>query len=531
MGRNQARLLTGRRISGGSTVMNRLLIRIQAETLRRNLESVHKIVETLPGLPGDIEGLATVLSEIRRSAQSVARDLNKLQEEISDHDEIERSSIGGPLRTSRDKVEQIGDQLSKARGQLEEIKKSSFVVKMSDKGKIIADTNLKTETQNLIQIVSEIECDIDTIGSEGRTWSRLSKARREASIKVFDQSIEFLGGIALRNTRLGSNICELADSMIASIHRGKASSHVIPGGVATMMMTFQHIVRLPFPGWNIWALPFAAHEFCHAALKDDLQKLRVIKEAEAEVIKLLGTDGAHRCLADIFATYTLGPAYAYAAITLLFDPTSIVDEARVQSISQTLSAMNPSNEEGPEESYLTIAGELQEEWDLGRAAAFKAIATDTDVLDTQIKALQNLNPCPKKPEGVGYQTKIDELRILWEAAARDPQAPDLRIDPEPISKLVSVLHKQLSLREINSFSFAQWSPLSEWAEKLNAGAIDEIKTDGFDIRHALNAAWLARIHAAPTSNADLEISAMELANRVRERIPGQVGKKIPGDPW
>ena len=76
-------------------------------------------------------------------------------------------------------------------------------------------------------------------------------------------------------------------------------------------------MRLWVPHWSIWALPFTAHEFWHVAASLGIwDKLREHLDPEEHC----SDPALDTCLADAFATYTIGPAYAYAAVTLLLNP-------------------------------------------------------------------------------------------------------------------------------------------------------------------------------------------------------------------
>jgi len=341
--------------------IDNMLLRIRAETLRLNLKQASDTLENLPTLSEELEDARRILDKTSESA-------GKLAECLSD---LGISALKGnppshvELREPRNAAEDIGSGLKKMDAGLQEIRNNSFIAQVAS-GKDIA-TNIGSVASDLIVTVEAIERDIADPAQFSAAWQRLSTAWEEAGGQVFSESIELLGGIALRDARLDDNICELADALIATISRyNRPPTRAIPGGIASIMMTSDRVIRLPFPQWTIWALPLTAHELYHIILQKELGRRAEITRATAGVVALLGGPAADRCLADVFATYTLGPAYAYAAITQLFDPTRQEDEARMEAILTTLALMNPTHDVGPGSSYLTEAEWLRSEWEAAK---------------------------------------------------------------------------------------------------------------------------------------------------------------------
>ena len=56
----------------------------------------------------------------------------------------------------------------------------------------------------------------------------LAEAEMEARKSLFQESIELLGGFALRDARLDEDICELGDKLIQSIRMPGGDLSVIP---------------------------------------------------------------------------------------------------------------------------------------------------------------------------------------------------------------------------------------------------------------------------------------------------------------
>jgi hypothetical protein len=74
-----------------------------------------------------------------------------------------------------------------------------------------------------------------------------------------------------------------------------------------------------FPEWTIWAVPLTAHELGQVVIKE---ADGLLEEYVRSQIRRNKTKQQHMrvLLADAFATYVMGPAYACSAILLRFNP-------------------------------------------------------------------------------------------------------------------------------------------------------------------------------------------------------------------
>jgi hypothetical protein len=79
-----------------------------------------------------------------------------------------------------------------------------------------------------------------------------------------------------------------------------------------------------------------------------------------------------------------------------------------------------------------------------------------------------------------------------------------------VQTLFDGLHKLVYFR----FEPSQWGTVKSWAEKLVAGKVDKIEfSKQHNMRHALNAAWLARVSDRRTN--DISEVANILVDRLR----------------
>ena len=452
---------------------NTLLLRIRTETLGLNLQKAHCSLQMLPNLSGDLEEIRILLKRARALIEDqVLTVITESKKRIRKSEPLDRISLDGAERAADDNLEILHHAITK----LATLENKSFLVQVRSIGKEIWRC-LEDRAFILQDKVKELERRIVANGAgtvrPGREeWEGLRKATSDATTDVFNESIELLGGIALRDARLDADICDLADALIRSIAAVSPDrqARVIPGSIASIMMTLERFVRLPFPEWTVWALPSVAHDFWRLADKREIVNslsvnVRRRQESEAPA-KLLDNPYFTICLADMLATYAMGPAYAYAIVTLLLDPTDPSNDLRVYSILKMLDVMNGQNVQGMTESYVTLAHELEEAW--------KAAKSQTQASPSQFPPIE-----------------ASSLNIL-----------------------TSCLQDVLQRFSIREFSWHQWMPLNDWRKPLLDGEVEKISSlPDVDMRHVLNAAWLARVERRPIEDKLTE-NVMKLAQLV-----------------
>ena len=239
-------------------------------------------------------------------------------------------------------------------------------------------------------------------------WEKY-RSYNQKSRRIFSQCLDLLGGVMLRGQQLEENTCDIAEALIGEIGRktGYSWTSVMILSEDRLFddVTYRtEIVRLRFPEWDIWSLPFTVYEVGQliAANRDRIpddgdffdnqmkrirdliidtatdttdetekwarefvtirDKYRAKKKSsngttnektirdEEEIKEFLSrlSQRLKILFADLFATYFLGPAYIYARLYMRFMPdTLILDQApeytsalRVSIMMSTLDQMN-----------------------------------------------------------------------------------------------------------------------------------------------------------------------------------------------
>ncbi len=270
------------------------------------------------------------------------------------------------------------------------------------------------------------------------------------------------------------------------------------------------MVRVRFPEWTIWTLPFAAHEYGHVVLKEFSRLDKIIRE---EVDKWLETDPEFQALpadkqdiekndgplqqratsyvkeflADAFATYLMGPAYAFPAILLRFDPT-------------------------------------------GSSALSRGLPLDTHRAYIVLEILKGMNSAITQP----YQWVIDYLTTKWEETQKRVNATPLtapekaRLDAviEGWRRFPSMFLPEAGYQHSGNEG---WAIAGGWAQLWSEQAKNMVPLQlppGIDhssrLRDVLNAAWICRIKGDVSDVAEIEKIAKVLINEIRLKIAKQV---------
>src|ERR1043166_6902093 len=169
------------------------------------------------------------------------------------------------------------------------------------------------------------------------SWGSLADFRKDYR-DFFQECLGLLGGSLIRERKLDGGLCEIADALLRDIgERTIPWSGFCVLAEGNFYTETSEVVRLPFHDRSVWSLPVAAHELGHYVgprIKDGNDE--PLFKAALEVRKgLAGPEEGdlkrlerhyHEFLADLFALYTLGPAYACACLLLRFSP---ADRVRV----------------------------------------------------------------------------------------------------------------------------------------------------------------------------------------------------------
>jgi hypothetical protein len=305
-------------------------------------------------------------------------------------------------------------------------------------------------------------------------WNTLT--RRNAKCRaLFNECLSFIGGVLIREYKLkdgaalDGGICRIADALLGELMN--QTPQLYPAFTLLAESNFftetTGIVRLRFPEYSIWNLPVAVHELGHYAMRriDDGTGSFPFDKFPADKLQKLATEqqrSAHlkEYLADLFAVYTLGPAYLCACLVWRFNPQD--ETARADG------AQHPSHAKR---------------------------------LHFMLRTLELMNPA----SDYVYSGPIKMLRALWQSSWQSADQ-SIELEPQTLGAL-QVMHKevyQLLDENLSSARYARW-PQGEKLAKLLATdqpAAQLLNADS-KLTDVVNAVWLWRVRQQGTDAEQL----------------------------
>jgi hypothetical protein len=197
-------------------------------------------------------------------------------------------------------------------------------------------------------------------------WSQFSQLELKCR-DLFEEALAFVQGALARSAKVDEGMCLLADNLLDDL----AVWADVGWRRFTLLATGElyretaDVVRIRFPEVSLWGLPTVAHEFGHflgPELRENLDGgfrypfQEMLKEADKKrpsnwpLPHSTEWHHLHEHFADLFATYTLGPAFACSFVLLRLNPVDAYGDSathpshakRVHSILWMLGRMNQS---------------------------------------------------------------------------------------------------------------------------------------------------------------------------------------------
>lgn len=283
---------------------------------------------------------------------------------------------------------------------------------------------------------------------------------------LFAEYVDFLGGLALRNTGIDEGVCHMADELLERCHRIADNtlwhSLTVPARRMPSESTIARMIRLGFPEWTVWAVPLGVHEFGHVVVTENRDLRDQIEESE---LKRQFEAALNIFLADAFATYCMGPSYAYASILLSLDPYSGAWEGGPAPVNGGEPPLQPAvAEKSPDTRRAFVILETLNVMDSG---AYKGVRTALAAYwDNSLRAF-----------GLEFELGDEEEKRLKEVV-------DLMSD--------FLDSKTIGLR----YEASQWKKVTseKWPNLVGTDPSEyPLSTFDDDIRDVVNAAWHQRV--------------------------------------
>jgi hypothetical protein len=287
-------------------------------------------------------GILNRLDDVGDDITTTCKRLNKLSERLPP----------GAMTRPIDNLEGAGDVVSALRLDLERM--LQIIDRMADRWKQTVDERLKPLDATLLR---ESDLRVGTIKDFQRKlgsstaeradiWDDYENLAYRDGETLFGEYVDFIGGLALRNTGIDHGVCQMADDLIGRLYLIGSTeifhSMTLPTRRVESRKTIARIIRMGFPEWTVWAVPLGVHEFGHVVINANPELHELIATATAQERWTFLPPALDTYLADAFATGAMGPAYACATVLLRLDPCCLDRDARQQG-ELTCQAASPDS--------------------------------------------------------------------------------------------------------------------------------------------------------------------------------------------
>lgn len=301
-------------------------------------------------------------------------------------------------------------------------------------------------------------------------WARLGEVDRHLDV-FLEESFGVLAAVHLLNTDSGALSAHASQDLLMELARDVGipwDGAVLPC-LRFVLSRRPGLIRLPFPLDAPWELPVVAHEFGHV-VEDRLESPGGLREVRNAVAAHDSPAHLSELFADLYAAWTTGPAYGFAALVLHLAPTEA---------------------EGSE-SHPPAA--LRARWILG--------------------ALR------RRGEEVGHadwDAAVDTLEAAWSGAVRDAAPPPsfdeddegpgdspgaTPVTDDDFERLCGILEGSPTV------AYDTWYRALHVRDSMDPGGAPPVPAPDLSCRDVLNGAWLARLRW-PEAEGDIRRSALQ----------------------
>jgi len=533
--------------------MNRRLVEIRSADADENLRRIKKSLEKATGR--------------RKGAEELTEKLDKLS-----YGDASISAIDGLIRFCNNIVDRLetvwpGLQLlpkitAAEQGLIElEKKHKALLAAARELTKSYAQKQLGFHDVWIGDLIKGKRGELDMIRAEARLPDKSSNdllKSIEAAKPLWGEHIETVAGMVLRDDRFDEGLCVLADQLVricsGSTPLDTPKTLNILGRDRTILKDLAYTIYFRFPTWSVWGLPLIAHEFWHASFASRKDLYRYFEKKVDKLKTVWDEPLIQKCLADIFATYVIGPAYAFACVLLILNAESPLDRIRARVVFATLDHLAQKEDaidQNEAKKWYGFLPELKSDWN---EASQPESAADTPCLllhqDYSCHLVGELikiaaQSTPPQEQAAAERALSAELKNIRCKLAGDHGVCRMK-DSTLIDSMQKVLLEFLGLAAGDlRYPLDPWSGSGEsLIDRLTAKKSEQPgdksavpgqffkeedlrrwKTDRIDLRHVLHATWSKRWRTSDPDSKRIEA----IAERARQLCEELVDELPEGD--
>jgi hypothetical protein len=321
-----------------TTTPDLLLLRLDA--LKLDNEKVRVAVERAQVRGQFLAAAREHITPCKAQLRTVQRRLRGLRDAMEDEPQIAALLTDASFDLDRELQEtpELIAGLVKSVQQTVDCLDAAMVTAVSlDDRSIALRASLNRRCDELGDAITELRDQVRDGASAQRRdqWKQYQSLLDDVARPVFMEYVDFLGGLTVRDTGLDDRVCEMTDALLTRFKGVTQRSLPLPARQAALGNALDSVVLLGFPEWSIWGIPLVGHEvgLAYAKNQNDPDLVALIRRFVSEEEPSVESSGEPpdsqvryteeyvlQLLADAFATYTLGLAYACAALLLRLSP-------------------------------------------------------------------------------------------------------------------------------------------------------------------------------------------------------------------
>ena len=545
--------------------MSNLVLKVRLESLITNLEQVNQLADSVTMRELETRNLRLLLE----NAAKLVGELKTYTDVATSYgtSRLEPTLFKKSMNSACERIEALTKEIEEARTLLDSMK--NRLVPVEGQLKFTLQSDLKGKTEQSLKNLRSTRNKLNQASpANGQLLENAWKeAVGEQNQSIFSDYVNFLGGLALRDKGWDNSICQIADELISNcgnlLEAKVWDALTIPSSHGAV--TLASIIRMGFPEWNIWGLPLAAHELGLVAVSVD-DTLRTYIEEQFD-----GDEQIQRqmqvCLADAFATCTMGPAYACAALLLRFNPRlayegrydAVDDEILTNVFSSALNNTLPESAGGTSFDESMIE-RFNTSWKSNTTLSERRVKALSDaqrahiILGVLDKMVKHCSPAAT------FDSKIiEQLKNEWNSALQQTN-PTGKLDSQStLDAWVDFLFNHLSSNPLGPIYCGRpWQSTKDILERIvnsdpetqliwNKEKYEGLKADNqnvqyeelnytFELRDVINAAWACRIEGLGKEGNTVKDSekhnqaALKLWQTIKDKKKADLENAPPGGP-
>ena len=415
------------------------------------------------------------------------------------------------------------------------------------------------EAQNLrADLLADMESATDDAQDAEKQWENYFRIY-ERSQEIFRESLELLGGLALRDRIQEEYACRFADDLIKECSEfvGKAPSLAIPATEDALSSTLRRVARVNFPDWHLWALPLVAHEYGQVVVVRETSLDRLVCELaekscqpffEAKYRELknslqpIGKEYLRSITADLIAQAERNPQKAADPLETLARMLHTADEEEIEERTRRAARSLKGGLDAAMNRARVLVSDAFATFTAGPAYACAALMlrlnpntppvsgrpTDEERAETILAILAEMDAAtanPPPPFAKVGETLRSSWGMLLGGAGRHGQSAQPLDAAQVFGKIKNQIvspraeFTKADWLRAQSLSTAWWTTIKEGQQPdVTESALPHIGE--LRLRHVLNAAWHCRLLAIEQADdvAGATDKIMDAARQLCDRI-------------